>query len=596
MFERNGKLIQGVFKKYLLPTILMTMALSMGLIVDGIIVGNTLGSDALAAVNLVLPVSLCFNTVCVMFGIGGSVLASIAKGKRENHRADVLFTLSVLMMLAVSLVFLFAGSFFSGHLTRLLAGDSNLQPLTAAYLEIFIYGAPLLIVVPGMVYFVRADGRPNLASAVLIVANVVNLVLDLVFILGFNMGIRGAALASVIGYAIGFLVLLVYFLKKGRSLHFTSFHRKELRAAAKIVVCGTPSAVGSCLMFAKILSINAIVLARIGSLGMVAFSVCLSCLSFVSMFIAGVAQTMMPIVATLYGEKDYAGVRFTVKRALQVVMLSSVLLVIVFELFPNVLLHLFGINNAMELGLGSQAIRIFALSLIGTGFSFVMLYYFQIIQRSALATSIAVVQGFAVVVPSALLLSGFWGSYGIWISFLLAEITVFILILIVTKRLAKRSGGNLTGLFLLAGPAEDEQILDVTIGNERSEAVGLSEKVIQFCLAYKVEAKTANHIGLAVEEMAVNTIEHGYKKNDKNHIDIMIRIREDEVIIALRDNGIPFDPTLYKEEDENTYSCSGILLVKALAQSINYTRMIGLNSTIISLAYHQRIDAGRNNG
>lgn len=91
-------------------------------------------------------------------------------------------------------------------------------------------------------------------------------------------------------------------------------------------------------------------------------------------------------------------------------------------------------------------------------------------------------------------------------------------------------------------------------------------------------------MGLAVEEMAVNIIEHGYKKNKKSFIDIIIRIKEDEVIIGLRDNGIPFDPTLYKEEDEDTYSCGGIMLVKALAKRVNYTRLIGLNSTIISLS------------
>ncbi|NLE26220.1 MAG: hypothetical protein GX625_12925 [Clostridiaceae bacterium] len=583
MFERNGKLIQGVFKKYFLPTIMMTMALSMGIIVDGIIVGNTLGSDAMAAVNLVLPVSLCFNTVYVLFGIGGSVLASIAKGKRDNRRADMLFTLSVVMMFVTSLIFMLAGSLLTEQLSLLLSGGSNLQPLVAGYLKIFIYGAPLLIVVPGIVYFVRADGRPNLASAVLIVANVVNLILDLVFILGFQMGIGGAALATVLGYAVGLLILLFYFLKEGRSLHFALFNIKELKKISEIVVCGIPSAVGSSLMFIKILSINSIVLARIGPVGMVAFSVCLSCLSFVSMFIAGVAQTMMPIVATLYGEKDFVGVRFTAKKALQVVITSAMILVIIFELFPGTVLKIFGISDAMELEMGSQAIRIFALSLIGTGFSFLMLYYFQITQRSILATAIAVVQGFAVVVPCAFLLSIIWGSYGIWISFLLAEIAVCILIFIAVRCNIKRSNGSMEGLFLISMSGEEEKLLDVTIANDIKEAAGLSEKVIQFCLANRIEMKTANHVGLAVEEMAVNIIEHGYKKNIKNYIDILIKIRGNEVIIALRDNGIPFDPTMYKE-DENTYSCSGILLVKALAKSIHYTRLIGLNSSIIILA------------
>ncbi len=463
MYERNGKLIQSVFKKYFLPTIMMTMALSIGIIVDGIIVGNTLGSDALAAVNLVLPVTLCFSTIYALFGVGGSVLASIAKGMRDNRRADVSFTLSILMMFTFSIIFLVAGLVFLDQLARLLAGNSTFQPLVREYLSILIYGAPLLIVVPGIVYFVRADGRPSLASTVLLVANAVNLILDLVFILGFKMGIGGASLATVLGYAVGLLVLLGYFLSNERSLHFIYFRKEELKAVAKIAICGIPSAVGASLMFIKILSINAIVLARLGPSGMVAFSVCLSCLSFVSMFIAGTAQTMMPIVATLYGEKDHAGVRYTVIRALKVVMLSSTFLVLVFELFPGTVLYVFGIRGGAELIQGSQAIRIFALSLIGTGFSFLMMYYFQIIQRSLIATVITIVQGVAVVVPGAFLLSIFWGSIGIWIAFLLTEICTFVLILVITKVIAKRSDGSLEGLFLLTRSAAEQYLLDVTI-------------------------------------------------------------------------------------------------------------------------------------
>lgn len=189
----------------------------------------------------------------------------------------------------------------------------------------------------------------------------------------------------------------------------------------------------------------------------------------------------------------------------------------------------------------------------------------------------------------AFLLSIFWGSIGIWIAFLLTEICTFVLILVITKVIAKRSDGSLEGLFLLTRSAAEEYLLDVTIENEKSEAAGLSEKVIQFCLKHEIEAKTANRVGLAVEEMTVNTIEYGYKKNKKNYIDIIVRIKEDEIIIGLRDMGIPFNPTLYKEE-ENMYSCSGILLVKAMARSVNYSRLIGLNSTIIRLARCQEKD------
>lgn len=584
MYERNGYLVQNVFKKYFLPTIMMTMALSMGIIIDGIIVGNILGSDALAAVNLVVPVTLCFNTIIAMFGVGGSALASIAKGKRDHQRADSIFTLSLVTMLIISIAILVAGVFCIDHIVNTITKDSTLNSLVRSYASILFYGAPLLIVVPGCVYFIRADGNPNLASFLLIIANVVNLILDLVYILGFKMGIEGAALATVSGYFVGFCVLLAYFVSKKRTLHFSFKKTKRLKMAGEIAAAGIPSALGIFLLFVKIFCINSIVLATLGHSGMVAFSVCLSCLSFVSMFIAGSSQTMMPIVGTLYGEKDFAGIRFVVKRALMVVTASCIILVLLFEFFPVAVLSLFGVSALAEVQLGTEAIRVFALSLLGTGVSFTMLYYFQTIQKRAVSSTISIVQGFVVVVPSAFYLSKIWGSLGIWVSFIIAEIITFIIIVLMTSFASKRSGGKINGIFMFEAQKDKPSVLDVTIANLKKDATGLSEGVIEFCKQNMVDERVAMHVGLAVEEMAVNTIEYGYKRNTKNFIDINIRITKEEIIIGFKDDGIPFDPTEFREDEKESYYCSGIMLVKSLAKSISYSRLLGLNSTIIQIA------------
>ena len=219
------------------------------------------------------------------------------------------------------------------------------------------------------------------------------------------------------------------------------------------------------------------------------------------MFIAGASQTMMPIVGTLYGEKDMTGIRFTVRRALVVVMSACVALVVFFELFPETILLLFGVNAPDEIALGTQAIRIFAISLIGTGFSFLMMYYFQTIQRRGISSAISVVQGVAVTVPAAFLLSAVWGSVGIWVSFSLAEICTFVMILLVTAAISRRSGGRLTGIFLFEDGGGKQPLLDVTIENKKQQAVGLSEKVIGFCRENGVEESVATYVGMAVEEM-----------------------------------------------------------------------------------------------
>ena len=155
--ERKGYIVSRQFVKFFIPTIMMTMALSMSIVIDGMIVGNILGSEALAAVNLVLPVTLIFNSLYVLFGVGGSALYSVALGRREKGRAQQFFTAALAAMLAASLLIMVGGLFLCGGMADALTGNApNLTELVYDYLRIVMLAAPLLVVVPGLVYFVRS--------------------------------------------------------------------------------------------------------------------------------------------------------------------------------------------------------------------------------------------------------------------------------------------------------------------------------------------------------------------------------------------------------------------------------------------------------
>ncbi len=581
MFERNGEVLYRRFAKYFAPTILMTMALSMSIIIDGIIVGNILGPKALAAVNLALPLTMFFNVCHSLFGIGGSTLVAYYKGKRDAQSVNEIYTASLVGMLVMSVLITVLGIIFLKPICNIMTGGNELTPLASRFMVYFIWGAPFFMVLPGIVYFVRTDGQPHLASSVLIVANVVNLTLDIIFLKVFHMDIGGAALSTVLGYVVGSLMLLPYYLSKKNTMHFVLNLKKFAAHTADILKTGTSSALGKGLLFFKTLFINNIVLAVVGPSGMVAFSVCLSCLSMISMFIAGASQTMMPIVGMLYGEKDYNGISFTLKRALSVIMLSSVICVAVFELFPAFILGLFGVSSPADLAISIPAIRIFSLSLPGVGFSFLMIYYTQTIQRPAFSSVLAVLQGLAIVVPLAFILSKFFGAYGIWSSFVLTEIITFIIILCAAHYLSVKSSGKIKGLYMLPASA-DEHVLEFTIQNKQSDAIELSEKVIKFCLDNGINDITANYVGLAIEEMATNTIKYSYQSSDKtNYIDIFVRILEDTVIVSLREDGAQFDPTKTYEEEEGEFFYHGINLVKTIAEKVEYSYTLGLNCILI---------------
>lgn len=589
MFKRKSFIVSQQFMKFFMPTVLMTMALSMSIVVDGMIVGNLLGPDALAAVNLVLPVTLIFNSLYVLFGAGGSILFSIALGQREKERANQLFTLSVVTMLASAVLVFLGGLFVCRPIAEALTRNApNLTGLVYDYLRIVMMVAPLLILVPGLVYFVRATGDIKVASATLIIANVVNLALDLVYIGKLHLGISGAALATGSGYLVG-LGIALYGVIKAYELKLVAIPSSEAFSLIKeIMATGVPSTINTCLNFFRLTSINAIVMLYLGSDGVTAFSVCTSCLSIVAMFVGGSAQTMGPLLGTLYGEGDMKGVRFTVHKAVTITGISTLALLAVFETFPAQITGMFGVTDARQIAIAVKALRIYAVSLPFMGIVFVTMSVYSVIGFRKLSSTIALLEGFAIVVPAAWLLAKALGPAGIWMAFVVGEVLTILTLLVLTKRIRKKQP-QFKGLFLLEEDVQSKS-LDVTMIQTVSQATELSAASIRFCLDNQVPEITANKVGVALEEMAVNTIKRKKNERKKSYIDVRITIDEKEVCISFRDNGAPYNP--FNDKDVQG-ELDNIGLVLAIADEAVYDNILGMNSTIIKTKKREMKGVGK---
>ncbi len=583
MFQRNGRLLLKRFSSYFFPTILMSMALSMSVVVDGVIVGNMLSPEAFAAVNLGLPLMQAFAALFVFFGIGGSVSAAWHMGKHDASAANTIFAFSMLGLVAAGLVCALIGMAFPDELAALLSGGNpDLQEPLRRYIQPLLYGAPVLIVVSGVTYFVRTDGRPGLASVILVVANAVNLACDGLYIYLLD-DISGAGLATITGYAAGAGFLLFYAFSPRRSLRFALTRARLPALAVQTLKSGLPGSLNIGLVFIKLLFLNALVLSLAGKSGMVAFSVCLACLSLASMFISGASQTMMPIIGVLGGAGDYAGIRFVFRRALWILMGSTALLVCLLLLFPDRLLALFGIAGDEDTAMGAHAVRLFAPSLFGDAFAMLMIYYAQTIRRPRVALIATVTQGIAVVVPGAWFFSRCWGLDGVWISFSLAGAITALTLALMTRGIAVRSQGRVQGLLMLPRPDEQTSILDVSIGNTEAEAVGLSAEVADFCKGHGVAEDTAMRAGMVVEEMAVNTVRYGGNAPGTSTMDIAVTVDQKSVRISFRDEGRPFSPLEYREKVESSPVQGGINLIRAMAATMEYRYTLGFNTSEITL-------------
>ena len=298
----------------------------------------------------------------------------------------------------------------------------------------------------------------------------------------------------------------------------------------------------------------------------------------VYIFLIGTAQSMSPIASIYYQEKDYSGVKFTIERSLKIVLASGTAFTVLFLAFPSLLLNLFGVNDPADMAVGINALRILSFSIIGTGITFLMMFYTQAIQRKKLSFAISITEGLLIPVVCAYALSGIMGVDGIWISLVIAEIGTILMIYFATKITSERSEGKFSGFFLL-GNYKDTPVLDVTIHSSVEDVVGLSEKLIDFTKEQGVDEKVALRIGMAVEEMAVNTIK--FNNNEIECIDILSKIEENEITIAFKDPGKEFNPSTYTCEEKDSFE--NIEVLQKIADDISYARLIGLNSTVITI-------------
>lgn len=601
MFKRNFEITYGKYREFFLPTLLITASINITSVIDSIIIGNILGPEALAATVLCVPIMTIITCIEMILGFGGSTVATIAKAEHKFLKTKQVFTVSILSLLIAGILIGIFGNFFLVDIAHILSqGNQILAPLVHDYLTFVFFGTPLMLLSLGFSYFMRAEGKPNLATMVFIVANVVNVIMDIVLIKFANMGIIGGSLATFIGYCFGMILVIRYLISKDRITKFTRKMENIFKTLKSIIVLGLSPASGQVFMFLKILIINSLVLVIIGGSGAVAMATCFDVLLIVSILVAGVCETFSPIVAVLYAEKDNNAVKFVMKHSFKIAIAFTLLISLFIIILPNVIVQIYGITGSENIHTTISALRLFALSFVGLAITFIMLFYNQSIGQNKLSFLISICEGLLIIIPAAYILSSIMGIYGIWISFVIAEIITIIIILISVKVISLKSKGKYQG-FLLLEKSEDFEILDLTIKGSINEVIDLSEKIIDFSKAKGLTEKTSTYLGISIEEILVNIINYNEdqynltenknkesnkkkyisnKKKTLDFIDILIKIGTEDVILSFKDSGIEYDPTV---QSDAVPEFDNITVLKKIADKISYSRVLGLNNTVITI-------------
>ena len=376
--------VSSLFNRVFFPTLLGMLGMSAMTAIDGIFIGHSVGSDGIAAVNIVVPVLMLLTGVGLMVGMGCSVVSSLRLARGQVLVARVSVTRAMLFVTAVAL------------------------------------------------FVIRLDGAPNLAMACSLTSAVLNVFLDWLFMFPFGWGIMGAAFATSLSTAAGGVIAVAYLLFFARRLRVVRVRVgwRALRAAARDLAgqcrVGSSSLLAEATLAVLTFMGNYVFMSYLGDDGVGAFGIACYYTPFVFMVGNAIAQSAQPIISYNFGLKAWPRVRAAERVALRTAVVCGLVVTAGFVFFARELVGLFVPLDNAAARLAVEGFPYFSAGFVFFILNLAVIGYFQSLERMRPATVFALLRGVAWLVPSFLLLPGLLGTRGIWLALSVSELLTFL--------------------------------------------------------------------------------------------------------------------------------------------------------------------------
>ncbi len=423
MEERKNPLgelpVGTLLRKFAIPSIVAMLVSALYNIVDQFFIGHSIGELGNAATNIAFPLSISCTSIALLLGIGGASAFNLAMGEGDKERAPFYIGNSATALAGLGLILAIITEVFLDKLLVFFGSPMDVLPYAKEYTRITAIGFPMLILQTGGAHLVRADGSPKYSMIVNMTGAVINTILDALFIFKFNWGMKGAALATIIGQFVAGAMVIAYlanyktiklklkhflihlqYVSRSASLGTASFFNQIAMMVVQIIMNNSLKFYGAQSVYGE--SIPIACAGIISKVGMMFFS-----------FIIGISQGLQPIVSFNYGAKKFERVKKATKLALFVSLLISIGSFLVFQIFPRQIIGLFGE--------GSEDYYNFAVRYFRIYFFFVFINFVQpIISNFFTATGrpqrgmfLSLTRQILFLIPLLIILPRFFGINGI---------------------------------------------------------------------------------------------------------------------------------------------------------------------------------------
>ena len=434
MNHLGSEAISKLLIKQAVPASIGILVMSLNILVDSIFVGSWIGSIAIAAINVVLPVSFFIGALGMSVGIGGSSIISRALGANNHEKALKTFGNQIALTLAITIAMAVLGLVYVDSIIPAFGGKGRIFEPAKIYYTIVLYGVPFLALCMMGNTVIRAEGKPKFAMIAMIIPSVGNLIMDYIFIYIFDWGMAGAAWATTIGYVLCFGYILYFFISKNSELKINLSHlRFDLSILKEISSLGFVTMARQATTSIVYLLMNNILFGLGGEAMVAVYAIIGRMLMFALFPVFGVTQGFLPIAGYNYGAEKYQRVRESINTAIKYAAIIATIVFIGLMIFPEEIASLFlsskeGIS-ANELAINTYVLEhtpfamrlvfaatpIIALQLIGAA-------YFQAIGKAIPALLLTLTRQGFFFIPLILILPLYFNEIGVWMAFPIADV------------------------------------------------------------------------------------------------------------------------------------------------------------------------------
>ncbi len=362
--DLGNEKISKLIKKFAIPCVISMIVAALYNIVDQIFIGwSDAGAFGNAATNIVYPFTVISLAFALLIGDGAAALFNLSLGAKDKEKANKTISNGLVLLIFMSIILTIIGLVFNKQILSIFGGNPNEKEcynFAKEYLRIICYGLPFYIIGQGLNASIRSDGSPKYAMFATIIGAISNIILDPIFIFVFNMSVKGAAIATIIGQILTFIISIFYF-RKSKSFKINKHSIKlDKEICKKIVSLGLASLITQ-LAIVIIIAVANNLIGKYGYLtiassgrayGVVTplavIGICMKVFGIVVSVVIGVSLGGMPIIGYNMGAGNIKRVKETIKYIILTNLIIGIIAFILFEFFPTFIINIFGSDNSIE--------------------------------------------------------------------------------------------------------------------------------------------------------------------------------------------------------------------------------------------------------